>query len=124
MKFENGIEVFINDYGKDLNEGTASVFAGAGLSIPAGFVNWSDLMTNYVDTETKYMIGGKPALRYYAKGGQSPQQGKYYATSMMYIVNDNYAFQISYRHDSDDQNKIASTEKKFLEIISTLKFSH
>ena len=45
MKFENGIEVFINDYGKDLNEGTASVFAGAGLSIPAGFVNWSDLMT-------------------------------------------------------------------------------
>ena len=86
--------------------------------------NWSDLMTNYVNTETKYMIGGKPALRYYAKGGQSPQQGKYYATSMMYIVNDNYAFQISYRHDSDDQNKIASTEKKFLEIISTLKFSN
>jgi len=44
MKFENEIEIFINDFVKDLNEGTASVFAGAGLSIPAGFVNWSELM--------------------------------------------------------------------------------
>ncbi|AIY12608.1 SIR2 family protein [Cellulophaga baltica] len=45
MKFSNEIEVFINDYVKDLNEGTASIFAGAGLSIPAGFVNWSELMS-------------------------------------------------------------------------------
>lgn len=44
LKFENEIEVFIRDYVKDLNEGTASIFAGAGLSIPAGFVNWPDLM--------------------------------------------------------------------------------
>ncbi|MET0944220.1 MAG: SIR2 family protein [Flavobacterium sp.] len=44
MKFDNEIEVFINDFVKDLNEGTASIFAGAGLSIPAGFVNWSELM--------------------------------------------------------------------------------
>lgn len=44
MKFENEIEVFINDYVKDLNEGTASIFAGAGLSIPSGFVNWTELM--------------------------------------------------------------------------------
>jgi hypothetical protein len=44
MKFDNEIEIFINDFVKDLNEGTASIFAGAGLSIPAGFVNWSDLM--------------------------------------------------------------------------------
>ena len=45
MKFDNEIEVFINDFVKDLNEGTASVFAGAGLSIPTGYVNWSELMT-------------------------------------------------------------------------------
>jgi len=45
MKYENEIEVFINDFVKDLNEGTASIFAGAGLSIPAGYVNWTDLMT-------------------------------------------------------------------------------
>lgn len=44
MKFEHEIEIFIRDYVRDLNEGTASIFAGAGLSIPAGFVNWSDLM--------------------------------------------------------------------------------
>ena len=44
MKFEHEIEIFIRDYVKDLNEGTASIFAGAGLSIPAGFVNWSKLM--------------------------------------------------------------------------------
>lgn len=44
MKFDNDIEIFINDFVKDLNEGTASIFAGAGLSIPAGFVNWTELM--------------------------------------------------------------------------------
>lgn len=44
MKFENEIEIFINDFVKDLNAGTASVFAGAGLSVPAGYVNWKDLM--------------------------------------------------------------------------------
>ncbi|MBP0613928.1 SIR2 family protein [Chryseobacterium sp. cx-311] len=45
MKFSNEINIFINDYVKDLNGGTASIFAGAGLSIPAGFVNWTDLMS-------------------------------------------------------------------------------
>ncbi|MBP3142210.1 SIR2 family protein [Aliivibrio fischeri] len=45
MPFRNEIEAFIRDFVKDLNENTASVFAGAGFSIPAGFVNWSDLMS-------------------------------------------------------------------------------
>lgn len=44
MKYGNEIEIFIKDFVKDLNEGTASIFAGAGLSVPAGFVNWTDLM--------------------------------------------------------------------------------
>ncbi|WP_028865371.1 SIR2 family protein [Psychromonas aquimarina] len=44
MAFTHEIEIFIRNYVKDLNEGTASIFAGAGLSIPAGFVNWSELM--------------------------------------------------------------------------------
>ena len=39
MTFSNEVESFIKDYVKKLHEGTASVFAGAGLSIPAGFVN-------------------------------------------------------------------------------------
>ncbi len=46
MKEENEIEIFIKDFVKDLNEGTASIFAGAGLSVPAGFVNWTELMTD------------------------------------------------------------------------------
>ncbi len=49
MKFDNEIEVFIRDFVKDLNEGTASIFAGAGLSIPAGFVNWSELMSEIAE---------------------------------------------------------------------------
>lgn len=49
MTFENSIEIFIKDFVKDLNEGSASIFAGAGLSIPAGFVNWSDLMSEIAD---------------------------------------------------------------------------
>ncbi len=44
MEFTQEIEIFINDYVKDLNNGTAALFAGAGMSIPAGFVNWSDLL--------------------------------------------------------------------------------
>jgi hypothetical protein len=45
MNFTNEIDVFINDFVKDLNEGTASIFAGAGLSVPAGYVNWAELLT-------------------------------------------------------------------------------
>ena len=44
MKEKNEIEIFIKDFVRDLNEGTASIFAGAGLSVPAGFVNWTELM--------------------------------------------------------------------------------
>ncbi|SFD24269.1 SIR2 family protein [Algibacter pectinivorans] len=44
-QFSPEIEVFINDYVKKLNEGVASIFAGAGLSIPAGYVNWPELMS-------------------------------------------------------------------------------
>lgn len=44
MNLSSEIEIFIRDYVKDLNNGTASLFAGAGLSIPAGYVNWSELM--------------------------------------------------------------------------------
>jgi len=46
MAFNAEIESFIKDYVNDLAEGTASIFAGAGLSIPAGFVNWSELMAD------------------------------------------------------------------------------
>ena len=83
---------------------------------------WPEFMAKYVDTETKYTVASKPALRYYFKGGQSPQQGTIYPGSVVFLVNDKYAFQISYTHDSYEQSKITVTEQKFLEILSTLKF--
>jgi len=59
MSFSLEIESFIKDYVKELDQGTASIFAGAGLSIPAGFVNWSELMRDIandigldIETET------------------------------------------------------------------------
>lgn len=48
MKNGNEIEIFIKDFVRDLNEGTASIFAGAGMSVPAGYVNWSELMVEIV----------------------------------------------------------------------------
>ncbi|MBN8816530.1 MAG: SIR2 family protein [Sphingomonas sp.] len=35
---------FIDDYFRDLETGDAGIFAGAGLSVPAGFVDWRDLL--------------------------------------------------------------------------------
>ncbi|WP_394734758.1 hypothetical protein [Streptococcus sp. A18] len=33
-------EVFIKKFSKAIQEGNAAVFAGAGTSVDAGFVNW------------------------------------------------------------------------------------
>ncbi|MCI9876947.1 SIR2 family protein [Pseudomonas atacamensis] len=43
-KFSAEIEIFIRRYVRDLNEGVAAVFAGAGLSRDSGYVNWPELM--------------------------------------------------------------------------------
>ena len=37
-------EVFIEHFTKEVMEDNAAIFAGAGLSIPAGFVDWSSLL--------------------------------------------------------------------------------
>lgn len=44
MEFTKEVEAFISNYVKDLNNDSAAIFAGAGLSIPAGFVNWKGLL--------------------------------------------------------------------------------
>jgi hypothetical protein len=38
------IRNFITDYLAEMVEGNAAIFAGAGLSVPAGFVDWRDLL--------------------------------------------------------------------------------
>lgn len=35
---------FIDDYFRDIGTGDAGIFAGAGLSVPAGFVDWRELL--------------------------------------------------------------------------------
>ena len=35
---------FIDDYFRDVETGDAGIFAGAGLSVPAGFVDWRELL--------------------------------------------------------------------------------
>lgn len=44
MVFGREINNFIDEYVKVLKEGNAAIFAGAGLSIPSGVVNWKDLL--------------------------------------------------------------------------------
>lgn len=38
------IENFIKKFSREIDENNAAIFAGAGLSVGAGFVNWSDLL--------------------------------------------------------------------------------
>lgn len=38
------IETFLASFSKDMEEGTAAVFVGAGLSKSAGFVDWKSLL--------------------------------------------------------------------------------
>lgn len=40
------VEAFIDAYVKAIEDRTAAIFAGAGLSIPAGFVDWRGLLRN------------------------------------------------------------------------------
>ncbi len=43
------IENFIKKYSREVEENNAAIFAGAGLSVGAGFVNWSDLLRDIAD---------------------------------------------------------------------------
>lgn len=44
MAFSNEIEAFIKDFAKDLDAGNAAIFAGAGMSKSAGYVDWPELL--------------------------------------------------------------------------------
>lgn len=44
MTFEREIEAFIKEFVKDLLENNVAIFAGAGLSKGAGFVDWKELL--------------------------------------------------------------------------------
>src|SRR5262245_44164816 len=40
------LKTFVTEYVKAIHEQNAAIFAGAGLSIPAGFVDWKRLLRN------------------------------------------------------------------------------
>lgn len=48
-KFQPEIEHFIKHFLKELNENNAAIFAGAGLSVPAGYVDWKSLLRPLAD---------------------------------------------------------------------------
>ena len=69
-------DVFIKNFSKAMHEGNAAVFAGAGTSVDAGFVNWKELVRSFseeieldVDKETdligltQYYINSKSGNR-------------------------------------------------------------
>lgn len=44
MVFDKSIETFIKNYVNDISENSAAIFAGAGMSRSAGYVNWPELL--------------------------------------------------------------------------------
>lgn len=49
MKFSKEIEAFIKDYVNDLSGNNAAIFAGAGMSKAAGYVNWPELLCDIAE---------------------------------------------------------------------------
>ncbi|WP_375577468.1 SIR2 family protein [Paracidovorax oryzae] len=49
MAFGREIEVFIKDFVKDLRENNAAIFAGAGMSKAAGYVDWPGLLSDIAE---------------------------------------------------------------------------
>ena len=49
MSFSKEIESFIKDFVRDLSESNVAIFAGAGLSKSAGYVNWPELLREIAD---------------------------------------------------------------------------
>jgi hypothetical protein len=44
LKFSPDVRAFINSFANDIADDTAAIFAGAGLSVASGYVNWIELL--------------------------------------------------------------------------------
>ena len=55
------INTFKKKYTKAIQNGDAAIFAGAGLSIPSGYVNWKELLNNLA-TEIGLDVEKEPDL--------------------------------------------------------------
>lgn len=59
------MNVFIKNYTKVLKSGNAAIFAGAGFSKSAGFVDWATLLTDVadeLDLDSNKEVGSLPEL--------------------------------------------------------------
>ncbi|PIO97032.1 SIR2 family protein [Pleomorphomonas carboxyditropha] len=63
MPLSSDVTAFCRKFAKELAEGTAAIFAGAGLSASAGFVNWRQLLEPFatelglsVDKESDHLV--------------------------------------------------------------------
>ncbi|MCX6151727.1 MAG: hypothetical protein NTX22_14485 [Ignavibacteriales bacterium] len=59
---EQHLNRFIDTYTKAIKENNAAIFAGAGLSIPAGFVNWKNLLRDSATALIKICILDKEII--------------------------------------------------------------
>ena len=65
---------FIQKFSKSIQEGNAAVFAGAGTSVDAGFVNWKELVRSFseeiqLDVEKESDLIGLTQYYINSKGG-------------------------------------------------------
>jgi hypothetical protein len=49
MALSSTVSAFCRKYARDMADGTVAVFAGAGLSASAGFVDWKSLLAPFAD---------------------------------------------------------------------------
>lgn len=49
MKYDSSIQEFLRTYVKAIQDSNAAIFAGAGLSRPAGFVDWKELLRDVAE---------------------------------------------------------------------------
>ena len=49
MEFSKEQKKFINEFVIEINNGDAAIFAGAGLSAAAGFINWKELLRDLAE---------------------------------------------------------------------------
>lgn len=49
MALTNSVNAFCRKYARDMADGTVAIFAGAGLSAPAGFVDWKSLLAPFAN---------------------------------------------------------------------------
>lgn len=49
LRMQNDINIFINDFCKELRENNVAIFVGSGLSVPAGCVDWKGLLKDLAE---------------------------------------------------------------------------